>query len=158
MLVKLKCTPPKYTVNSQHWQPLDVRHGCSSRDWMRSFFQGTHVAPSTLFARHVQRYVVVMVPSWVCAKPLFIMIPPHLPQGNSSVLMPVYNALCRTCKIFMALERALWMSSSSFQHILQSYEQITNILDKDTGFIGYQLGGDPSQVCCVVKGKAHVPM
>lgn len=67
-------------------------------------------------------------------------------QGNSSVLMPVYNAVCRTCKIYMALERALWMSSFSFQHIMQSYEQITNILDKDTGFIGFQLGGDPTKV------------
>ena len=67
-------------------------------------------------------------------------------QGNTSVLMPVYNAVCRTCNTHMSIERATWTGSNSLSHILQSYEQITNVPDKDTGFIGYQLAGDPAQV------------
>lgn len=50
----------------------------------------------------------------------------------------------------MSIERAVWTSSTSLSHILQSYEQITNIPDKDTGFIGYQLAGDPAQVGCII--------
>lgn len=55
--------------------------------------------------------------------------------------------LCRMCSLNMTAERVAWLQGTRLNHILgEHYAYVTAEADKDSGFFGYHMVGDPTVV------------